>query len=195
MGITRWWCLNWTGQKYGRQNNKDIHEAPLNLKMGRFMFYKKFVNSICEKLKVKLQCLIRLCIEKAVNDIRLHSFLCFGPSDRLTIHPTAEVQNALFNTISGKIDIREHVFFGHNVAILTGSHDSNTKDEKRRQSVPVINDISIMRGAWIASNAVIIGPCVIGENAVVAAGSIVIHDVLPGAMVAGNPATIKKLIG
>ena len=147
------------------------------------------------KLEAKFNSLIRRIIEKAVNEIRLNSFLCFGPAERLAIHPTATVQNALFNTVSGNINIGERVFFGHNVNILTGSHDYNRCDEERWKPAPSLNDICILRGAWIASNAVIIGPCVIGENAVVAAGSIVINDVPPNSMVAGNPATLKRMIG
>ena len=157
--------------------------------------YMRVYNTILEKLKQKIYFILRHHIERMVNDIRLNSFLRFGPEDRLTIHPTAIVQNALFNTISGKITICEYAFFGHNVSLLTGSHNLSKKGEERQCPALEINDICVMRGAWIASNAVVIGPCVIGENAVIAAGSIVIHDVPPGAMVAGNPATIKKMIG
>jgi acetyltransferase-like isoleucine patch superfamily enzyme len=156
------------------------------------MFHNKFFTSICEKLKVKLHCFLRRHLEFVVNDIRMNSFLCFGPKERLIIHPTAVIQNAFFNTISGKITICELALIAHNVSILTGSHNVYSKNEKRHPPMPAINDICVMRGAWIASNAVIIGPCVIGENSVVAAGSVVIHDVPPNTMVAGNPATVKK---
>lgn len=158
------------------------------------MFYNKFGVAINLKFKAMYRSFLRRLIESAVNDIRLYTFLCFGPKDRLIIHPTAIVQNAFFNTISGKITICELALIAHNVSILTGSHDVYSKNEKRHPPAPAINDICVMRGAWIASNAVILGPCVIGENAVVAAGSIVIHDVPPNTMVAGNPATIKKVI-
>lgn len=40
----------------------------------------------------------------------------------------------------------------------------------------------------IGSNSVLIGAIKIGSDAVIGAGSIVIHDVLPGDVVAGNPA-------
>lgn len=48
----------------------------------------------------------------------------------------------------------------------------------------------IERGAWIATNATVVGPCVIGEHAVVAAGAVVTHDVAPYEIVAGNPARV-----
>ena len=40
----------------------------------------------------------------------------------------------------------------------------------------------------IGSNSVIIGAITIGDDAVIGAGSVVIHDVPPGVTVAGNPA-------
>ncbi|MFT4034161.1 MAG: hypothetical protein QM679_01140 [Patulibacter sp.] len=43
-------------------------------------------------------------------------------------------------------------------------------------------------GAWVAAGAIVLGPCVIGENAVVAAGAVVTGDVAPYTVVAGVPA-------
>jgi len=39
-----------------------------------------------------------------------------------------------------------------------------------------------------------LGPCTIGDNAIIGAGSVVVHDVAENSVVAGNPAReIKKL--
>lgn len=48
--------------------------------------------------------------------------------------------------------------------------------------------IHIERGAWIGTNAVILGGVRIGAKAVVAAGAVVTKNVPPGAIVAGIPA-------
>ena len=42
---------------------------------------------------------------------------------RLRIHPTAVVNNAIFNTGGGHITVGEYVFFGHNVCVLAGVHE------------------------------------------------------------------------
>jgi acetyltransferase-like isoleucine patch superfamily enzyme len=55
-------------------------------------------------------------------------------------------------------------------------------------------DIVIRRGAWLASNVTVIGPCEIGENSVVAAGSVVTGDVAPNCLYAGVPARFVKEI-
>ncbi|MBR8429662.1 hypothetical protein K6Y76_22955 [Burkholderia cenocepacia] len=58
-------------------------------------------------------------------------------------------------------------------------------------------DIVIGKGVWIASNAIVLGPCTIGDNAVVAAGAVVTGGQLEsGCLYAGVPAKrIRTLIG
>ena len=44
----------------------------------------------------------------------------------------------------------------------------------------------------VGANAVILGPIRIGDGAIIGAGSVVLKDVPPGAVVAGNPARILR---
>jgi acetyltransferase-like isoleucine patch superfamily enzyme len=55
--------------------------------------------------------------------------------------------------------------------------------------------IVIERNVWIAAGATIIGGVKVGENSVVAAGSVVTKDVPPNALVGGNPARVIRPIG
>ena len=48
---------------------------------------------------------------------------------------------------------------------------------------------------WIGAGATIIGGVTVGENAVVAAGSVVTGDVPPNTLVGGNPARVIRSIG
>jgi len=52
--------------------------------------------------------------------------------------------------------------------------------------------VTIKRGAWIATDAVILPGVTVGEGAIVAAGAVVSRDVPPYTMVAGNPARVIK---
>lgn len=49
---------------------------------------------------------------------------------------------------------------------------------------------TIRKGAKIGANATLLPGVVIGENALVGAGAVVVRDVPPGAVVAGNPARV-----
>jgi acetyltransferase-like isoleucine patch superfamily enzyme len=54
--------------------------------------------------------------------------------------------------------------------------------------------VVIGEGAWLASLVLVLGPCRIGPHAVVAAGSLVIRDVEPYTVVAGQPARLLRRI-
>lgn len=130
--------------------------------------------------------------EQLINQIRV-----WGDRDRLHISPTAATVNTLFNTASGQITIGDHSFTGHNVSLLTGSHDIHKQGLARMTDYPTQGrDIVIGQGVWIGSNATVLGPCTIGDHAVVAAGAVVLAGtVVPqGAIVAGVPAKVIRII-
>ncbi len=107
----------------------------------------------------------------------------WGDPARLHIHETAEMVNTLFNTSSGLITVGAYTFTGHNVCILTGTHYAEAKLKERMNGVPWCGrDIVIGSGVWLASNSTILGPCTIGDNAVVAAGAVVV----PGTTIPPN---------
>jgi acetyltransferase-like isoleucine patch superfamily enzyme len=107
----------------------------------------------------------------------------------VAVHHTAEVCNALFNTESGSITVEENAMFGQNVMLVTGTHDLTKLGSERPRAVPREgHNIVVEEGAFIASGAIVLGPCVIGRHAVVAAGALVRADVPPSTMVAGVPA-------
>ncbi len=64
----------------------------------------------------------------------------------------------------------------------------NRPARPKLRTAPVI----IRDNVWIGMNAVILKGVVIGENSVVAAGSVVTKSVEPNVVVAGNPAVVVK---
>jgi acetyltransferase-like isoleucine patch superfamily enzyme len=117
--------------------------------------------------------------------------LIFGDPSRVSIAETAALNNALLNTRSGRIVVGEYVFCGHNVCLLTGTHEVGAPMHLRKTAIPTEGrDITIGPGAWLASNSTILGPCVIGEMAIIAAGAVVIGDVAPYTIVGGVPARV-----
>jgi acetyltransferase-like isoleucine patch superfamily enzyme len=132
---------------------------------------------------------------RATEDPALFRPLVYGDPARLHVCATAVVNNALFNLSSGEITIGDHAFFGHNVSVLTGTHDWTKFGAERQAAVPSSGrDVVIEEGVWVSSNAVIVAPCRIGANAVVGVGALVLGDVEPYTIVAGNPARVLRTI-
>ncbi len=88
----------------------------------------------------------------------------------------------------GGIFIGDDVLVGHNVIIATLNH--GFKPENRADLIPA--PVRIGNKAWIGSGSIILPGITIGENAVVAAGSVVAKDVPANTVVAGNPARILR---
>jgi acetyltransferase-like isoleucine patch superfamily enzyme len=93
-------------------------------------------------------------------------------------------QNCTFYDLGG-LEIKDDVMIGPNVSIITSGHPLKPS---HRRSFVVAKPIVIERNVWIATGAIILGGVTIGENSVVAAGSVVTRDVQPNTFVGGNPA-------
>ncbi|MFD2966592.1 DapH/DapD/GlmU-related protein [Sphingobacterium bambusae] len=88
----------------------------------------------------------------------------------------------------GGITIEDGVLIAPKVSLLTEGHGILPKD---RQSL-IPKPIRIKKNAWIGAGATILQGITIGENAVVAAASVVSKDVPDNTMVGGIPAKIIK---
>jgi acetyltransferase-like isoleucine patch superfamily enzyme len=84
------------------------------------------------------------------------------------------------------------VLIGPNVSIITTGHPL---EPSRRRAATIGKPIVIERNVWIAAGATIIGGVTVGENSVVAAGSVVTKHVPPTTLVGGNPARVIRSIG
>ncbi|MBV8849262.1 MAG: sugar O-acetyltransferase [Methylobacteriaceae bacterium] len=100
-------------------------------------------------------------------------------------------QNCTFYDLGG-LDIADDVMIGPNVSIITAGHPL---EPSQRRAATIGRPIAIERNVWIAAGATIIGGVTLGENAVVAAGSVVTKDVPPNTLVGGNPARVIRSIG
>lgn len=100
-------------------------------------------------------------------------------------------QNCTFYDLGG-LDIADDVMIGPNVNIITTGHPV---EPSRRRAVTIGKPIVIEKNVWIGAGATIVGGVTVGENAVVAAGSVVTRNVPPNALVGGNPARVIRSIG
>ena len=100
-------------------------------------------------------------------------------------------QNCTFYDLGG-IEIADDVLIGPNVSIITSSHP--IEPAQRRNGV-IASPIVIEKNVWIAAGATIIGGVTVGENSVVAAGSVVTPETLQQAGLLRKGADDVKVLG
>jgi len=105
--------------------------------------------------------------------------------------------NAVLMTTESEIVIGNHVMLGANVCIVTGDHRSDVigrymmdvEDKLDENDLPVIIEDDV----WIGSNATILKGVTVGRGSIIGAGSVVVKDVPPYSVCAGNPARVIRM--
>jgi hypothetical protein len=95
---------------------------------------------------------------------------------------------------SSIISLCKDVMIAPNVTIVDSDFHNIWPPEARLEFDGVQNDapVKICRNVWIGMNTLILKGVTIGENSVVAAGSVVVNNIPPNCMAAGNPAEVKR---
>jgi acetyltransferase-like isoleucine patch superfamily enzyme len=90
------------------------------------------------------------------------------------------------------VTIEDHVFVGHGVTFINDTYPRATTDAGELQTEKDwrVEPTLVKQGASIGSGATILSNVVIGEHAIVGAGSVVTREVPAHAVVAGNPARL-----
>ena len=157
-------------------NNGYLCVAP-DVKLGQDVKLSKFINLYgCE---VGDQTKIGAFVEIQKNarigkncKISSHTFICEG------------------------VTIEDNVFVGHGVTFINDSYPRATTPGGQLQTEQdwKVERTVVRQGASIGSGSTILSSVIIGENAMVGAGSIVTRDVPDNAVVAGNPAKLLRYI-
>ncbi len=146
---------------------------------------------------------------KLGRNVRVHAFVnLYGCEigDDTSIGTFVEIQKGVkigarckiqsHTFICEGVTIEDEVFVGHGVNFVNDLFPRATTREGRRQTdvdwqpVPTL----VKRGASVGSGAVLLGGVVVGESAIVGAGAVVTKDVPAGAVVAGNPARVIRML-
>lgn len=94
------------------------------------------------------------------------------------------------------VTVEDHVFIGHGVTFINDIYPRATTTEGRLATDAdwEVSPTLVKRGASIGSGSTILANVIVGENAIVGAGSVVTRDVPEYAIVAGNPAKVLRFI-
>lgn len=148
-----------------------------NVKLGKDVRIFNFVNaygcSIDDGSKVGAFVEIQKGVTIGKNcKISSHSFICEG------------------------VHIEDNVFIGHNVTFINDLFPRATNADGSQQTEADwhVEETHVKKGASIGSSATILCGVTIGVNAIVGAGSVVLKDVAPDTIVAGNPAKLIRKV-
>ena len=94
------------------------------------------------------------------------------------------------------VTIEDNVFIGHGVTFVNDTYPRATTSDGEMQTERdwEVEKTLVKRGASIGSGSTILANVVIGENAIVGAGSVVTRDIPANVIVAGNPARVLRSI-
>jgi UDP-2-acetamido-3-amino-2,3-dideoxy-glucuronate N-acetyltransferase len=92
------------------------------------------------------------------------------------------------------VTIEAEVFVGHGVTFINDRYPRATNSDGTLQTEEdwVCQKTVVKKGASIGSGATLLGGIIVGENAVIGAGSVVTKDVAANTTVAGNPARVVR---
>lgn len=94
------------------------------------------------------------------------------------------------------VTIEDEAFIGHSVTFINDSYPRATIGNGQMQTEAdwKVERTVVKKGASIGSGSTILANVVIGEKAIIGAGSVVTKDVPANAIVAGNPAKVLRYI-
>ena len=110
--------------------------------------------------------------------------------ERLVVGDFCWMNDGCFLDLGAPITIGNRVSFGHQVFLMTNSHEIGSIE--RRAGDLTAEPIVIEDGAWLGARCTILPGVTVHEGAIVAAGSLVTKDVPANTVVAGVPAKVVR---
>ena len=148
-----------------------------NVKLGKDVKFSKFINLYgCEiGDETKIGAFVEIQKNAKIGKrckISSHTFICEG------------------------VTIQDEVFVGHNVTFVNDSYPraATPTGEIQTEKDWKVETTLVRKGASIGSGVTILSNVVIGEHAIVGAGSVVTKDVPPYGVVVGNPARLIRTL-
>jgi putative colanic acid biosynthesis acetyltransferase WcaF len=131
--------------------------------------------------------LLRLLGARVGEHVHIHNSATIYFPWKLAVGDWSAIGEQVYIYNLGQVTIGRSATISHRAHVCAGTHDYTRRD------MPLLRPpISIGDQSWICAEA-FVGPGVrIGEGAVVAARAVVVKDVEPWMIVAGNPARPRK---
>ena len=111
-----------------------------------------------------------------------------------SIGKNCKIQSHTF--ICEGVTIEDNVLVGHGVTFINDKYPraTNERGDLQTEEDWAVEPTLVKKGASIGSGSTILSHVIVGERAIVGAGSIVTRNVPPNTTVAGNPAKVLRTI-
>ncbi len=118
----------------------------------------------------------------------------YSPNAKIIINDKVELNSTSITCRSTMIKIGYGTLFGPNCLVLDSDFHSIWPAETRREIPAFDNDREVIIGkyVWVGTQSIVLKGVCIGDNSVIAAGSVVTKNVPSNCLVAGNPAVVVK---
>jgi acetyltransferase-like isoleucine patch superfamily enzyme len=129
-----------------------------------------------------------------MNPVRLRTF---SPQARIILEDGCGLNGTSITARSKTVRIGRNAMFGPDCMIVDSDFHDPWPPHKRKTNPGFERDADVRIGenVWIGARTIILKGVTIGDNAMIAAGSVVTRSVPANAMAAGNPARVVKMLG
>tara|TARA_B110001469_G_scaffold122004_1_gene132084 strand:- start:341 stop:985 length:645 start_codon:yes stop_codon:yes gene_type:complete len=110
----------------------------------------------------------------------------------ITIAARTVINNNVSLIANNSITIGTDCLIGEFVSVYDCDFHEITPEKRSSDSAGNIAEVAIGNNVWLGSRAIILKGVTIGENSVIAAGSVVTKSIPPNVVAGGNPATVIK---
>ena len=132
--------------------------------------------------------LIRELFPNMGENVRVQPPLQVNLGNMVKIGNNVSIMYNLLCMSAGGITIEDGALIAANCSLISNNHDFKIRE------ILTCKPVVIKKKAWIGAGSTILPGVTIGENAIVAAGSVVTKDVAPNTLVGGVPAKFIKNI-
>ena len=181
--------LNYMNSGLNIEGGSEVHKYMIELSQEAMKVTCELNNSYHEPQE------IRRLFSKLIGKQADHTFAMFPPfytdcGKNINVGKNVFINSGCRFQDQGGIRIGDGTLIGHNVVITTLNHNFEPELRSGMKPAPVI----IGKNVWIGASVTVVPGVTIGENAIIAAGSVVTKDVDSNTVVGGVPAKLIKTI-
>ena len=159
---------------------------------GVFFFIYGFVKYIPPPIGNILRFIICKIFFKELKKSRIGEGVTIYYPYKISIKQNVSLNEYVYLSGYGEIDILENTRIGTRVTIITSDHDYAGKNMPIKDQGLVPGKVFIGSNVWIGANVTILKGVNIGNNAIIAAAALVNKDIPANAIAGGVPAKIIK---